>query len=43
MVARIAVANAAPAIRDRIAAVVTFGDPVSRPVTDINKMMLMLN
>jgi hypothetical protein len=31
MVARIAVANAAPSIRDRVAAVVTFGDPVSIP------------
>jgi hypothetical protein len=29
MVARIAVANAAPSIRDRVVAVVTFGDPVS--------------
>jgi hypothetical protein len=29
MVARIAVANTTPSIRDRVAAVVTFGDPVS--------------
>jgi hypothetical protein len=29
MVARIAVANAAPSIKERVAAVVTFGDPVS--------------
>jgi hypothetical protein len=28
-VARIAVANTTPSIRDRVTAVVTFGDPVS--------------
>jgi hypothetical protein len=32
MVARIAVANAAPNIRNRVTAVVTFGDPVSIPI-----------